>query len=127
MTQPPRRWSVLLADLDPVAGHEQAGRRPVLVVSNEAFNQATGLLTVLPLTRLREGRRLYPNEVLFPAGLAGQPNDSLVLAYQIRTISAARVHTALGRLTDAGLRRRIADALLDHLELLDLELLAEEP
>ena len=122
-----RRWALLVADLDPVAGHEQAGRRPVLVVSNDAFNQATGLLTVVPLTSLKAGRRLYPNEVLLPAGAAGQSLDSVALCYQIRTISAARVASTIGRLTDPGLRRRIAEALLDHLEMGDLDLLAQEP
>jgi mRNA interferase MazF len=99
----------------------------VLVVSNEAFNQATGLLTVVPFTSLKAGRRLYPNEVLIPAGAAGQPLQSLALCYQIRTISSARVHSVIGRLADGSLRRRIADALLDHLEIGDLDLLAGEP
>ena len=127
MTSPPRRWSLLLANLDPVTGHEQAGRRPVLVVSNEAFNQATGLLTIVPLTSLKAGRRLYPNEVLLPAGAAGQPADSLALCYQIRTISSARVHAVIGRLTDGALRLRLAEALLDHLEMGDVDLLPGEP
>ncbi len=122
----PRRWSLLLADLDPVTGHEQAGRRPVLVVSNEAFNQTTGLLTVVPLTSRKPGRRLYPNEVLLSAGVAGQSVDSLALCYQLRTISARRVHATLGRLTDGALRRQIAEALLDHLEMVDLDLLEDE-
>lgn len=121
------RWSLFQATLDPASGHEQAGRRPVLVVSNEGFNQATGLLTVVPLTSSKPGRRLRPNEVLLEAGVAGQPVESIALCYQIRTISLARVHSAIGRLTDPELRRRIAEALLDHLELTDLELLADEP
>ena len=121
------RWSLFQATLDPASGHEQAGRRPVLVVSNEGFNQATGLLTVVPLTSNKPGRRLRPNEVLLEAGVAGQPVESIAHCYQIRTISLARVHSAIGRLTDPELRRRIAEALLDHLELTDLELLADEP
>ena len=123
----PRRWALLVADLDPTAGHEQAGRRPVLVVSNEGFNQATGLLTVVPLTSRKPGRRLYPNEVLLPAGAAGQSVDSIALCYQVRTISSARVHSAMGRLTDPGLRRAIAEALLDHFEIADLDLVEAEP
>ena len=124
---PPLRWSVLMADLDPATGHEQAGRRPVLVFSNEAFNEATELLTVLPLTRLRQGRRPYPNEVTLPAGSAGQPFDSLVLTFQVRTTSRARTHALVGRLTDGELRMRIAEALLDHLDLTDLDLITDDP
>ena len=127
MSRPPLRWSLVLADLDPTAGHEQAGRRPVLVVSNEAFNQATGLLTVVPLTSRKTGRKLYPSEVLLPAGAAGQRVDSIALCHQIRTISGQRALSVLGRLVDGTLRRQIADALLEHLELIDLDLLGEEP
>ncbi|MGH2354652.1 MAG: type II toxin-antitoxin system PemK/MazF family toxin [Chloroflexota bacterium] len=112
---------------DPVTGHQQAGRRPILVVSKEAFNQATGLLTIVPLTSLKAGRKLYPNEVLLPAAIAGPPADSIALCHQIRTISGARAYSMVGRLTDGGLRQRIAEALLDHLELVDLDLLTEEP
>ena len=47
----PARGEVWLADLNPVRGHEQAGRRPVLVVSEDLFNQGpAGLAVVLPLT-----------------------------------------------------------------------------
>jgi mRNA interferase MazF len=117
----------VLADLDPTAGHEQAGRRPVLVVSNEAFNQATGLLTVVPFTSRKTGRKLYPSEVPVPAGAAGQRVDSIALCHQIRTISGQRALSILGRLVDGELRRHIADALIEHLELIDLDLLGEEP
>ena len=66
---PPPRWAVVYADLDPVVGSEQRGTRPVLVVSNDQFNDATQNVTVLPLTSTQ--RRLYPAEVRLPAGSAG--------------------------------------------------------
>jgi mRNA interferase MazF len=56
------KWSLFEANLDPVAGAEQRGSRPVLVISNEQFNQAMPIVTVLPLTSTK--RRLYPSEVL---------------------------------------------------------------
>jgi mRNA interferase MazF len=47
----PQRGEVWLADLDPTFGHEQAGRRPVLVVSVDPFNAGrAGLVVVLPIT-----------------------------------------------------------------------------
>lgn len=45
-----RRGEIWLAGLDPSAGHEQKGRRPVLIVSPEAFNQITKVPVVLPIT-----------------------------------------------------------------------------
>lgn len=48
---PPARGEVWLADLNPTRGHEQAGRRPVLVVSEDLFNRGpAGLAIVLPMT-----------------------------------------------------------------------------
>ena len=99
----------------------------MLVVSNEAFNQATGLLTVVPLTSRKPGRRLYPSEVLLPAGAAGQRVDSIALCHQIRTISVQRALSTLGRLVDPDLREQVAAALLEHLELMDVDLIGEEP
>ncbi len=54
------QWTVLQASLDPVRGSEQSGLRPVLIVSNEEFNQAMPNVTVLPLTSTQ--RQLYPAE-----------------------------------------------------------------
>ncbi|HLZ07287.1 MAG TPA: type II toxin-antitoxin system PemK/MazF family toxin, partial [Chloroflexota bacterium] len=76
-------WAVVVAYLDPSVGSEQAGRRPVLIVSNEDANQILSNVTVLPLTSTQ--RKLYPAEVTLPAGAAGQPRDSIVMAHQIRT------------------------------------------
>lgn len=45
-----RRGEIWLAGLDPASGHEQQGRRPVLIVSPEAFNRITRVPVVLPIT-----------------------------------------------------------------------------
>ncbi len=45
-----KRGEIWLVALDPSAGHEQKGRRPVLIVSPEAFNRLTGVPVVLPIT-----------------------------------------------------------------------------
>ncbi len=109
------QWSVFEADLDPVSGAEQRGRRPVLVVSNEEFNQAMPNVTVLPLTSTR--RRLYPSEVLLAEGAAGQHHTSIVMGHQIRTISRQRLGRILGRLEDAELRLAIHAAIREHLDI----------
>jgi len=45
-----RRGEVWVVDLDPAEGHEQKGRRPVLIISPDAFNQLTKVPVVLPIT-----------------------------------------------------------------------------
>jgi mRNA interferase MazF len=112
---PDFRWAVVEADLDPGARAEQQCKRPVLIVSNEEFNQAMPNLTVLPLTSTQ--RRLYPSEVLLPSKIAGQPLDSIVMAHQIRTISKQRLGEVLGHLDDTTLRSEIHEAMKEHLSL----------
>ena len=98
-------------------GSEQAGERPVLVVSCEAVNELLPIVTVLPLTVRRPGRRIYPNEVLLAAGEAGQPQDSVVLAHQVRTISKGRLGAPYGVVESEAIRERIRAAFRIHLDL----------
>lgn len=119
----PARWGIVLIDLDPTVGHEQAGTRRALVVSREPFHRS-GMATICPISA-RPPR--YPAEVAIPAGEAGQTLDAAILCHQVRTIDVRRV-TALqigGRerlVTDPGIRAAVRQALARHL---GLDLLAE--
>ena len=112
---PAFQWAVMEANLDPVAGSEQKGIRPVLIVSNEEFNQAIPNVTVLPLTSTK--RRLYPSEVFLPRGKVGQPMDSIIMAHQIRTISKQRLQRLIGHLEDHQLRDEVCAVIKEHLDL----------
>lgn len=112
-----RKWDIAWALLDPAIGHEQAGRRPVLVFCNDVIAAPIGLATVLPLTTWREGRRVYPTEVLLPARTGGLPASSLVLAHQVRTLSTRRLSTAIGSIGDAALRDDVVTALRRWLDI----------
>jgi mRNA interferase MazF len=63
----PDRGHVVWISLSPTFGHEQAGRRPVLVLSPASYNRRSGLLVACPITSHAKG---YPFEVPIPAGLA---------------------------------------------------------
>lgn len=112
------RWSVVIIDLDPAVGHEQAGQRRALVVSYEPFHRS-GMATVCPITS-RPSK--YPGEILIPIGHAGQTLDGLILAHQVRTVDLRRVTAftiggAAQQLTDPGIRRDVRRALAHHLGL----------
>lgn len=117
MLKTPLQWSLFGARLDPVKGSEQAGRRPVLVISNEVIHQSLPIVTILPVTSLKEGRRIYSTEVLLKSGTAGLKHDSIVMAHQIRTISKERLETVYGTIEDANLQSKIRQALRVHLDL----------
>ena len=111
------KWGIFLADLNPTVGSEQKGRRPVLVVSDEEFSRLMPVVSILPITSLKPGRRVYPNEAMLDAGVGGLSNKSLALAHQIRTIAKERLITQLGAVTDEKLRQSINAALKVHLNL----------
>lgn len=111
------RMGIFLADLNPVIGSEQRGKRLVLVVSDEVFNSVMPVVTILPLTSLKKGRRIYPNEVLLPKGIGGLSTDSIILAHQIRTISKQRLGKLLGNVNDNLTQESIAQAMRVHLNL----------
>lgn len=112
------QWHVFLASLNPVKGSEQAGKRPVLVISRERINQLLPVVNVIPLTSRKSASRIiYPNEVLLPAGTAGLKVDSIALCYQIRTLDKSRLEQDLGQLADVRLRREILEAIRFQLEI----------
>ena len=59
----PRRGDVIRLDFDPQKGHEQAGRRPALVLSPTDYNRTVGLAVVCPITNEKKG---YPWEADIP-------------------------------------------------------------
>ena len=73
----PRRGDAVWITLDPQAGHEQAGRRPALVLSPTAYNSRVGLALLCPITNQAKG---YPFEVK----LSGRP-ASVALADQVKS------------------------------------------
>jgi mRNA interferase MazF len=76
----PERGDVVWLDLDPRAGHEQAGRRPAIVVSPGSYNGKVGLALFCPITSRVKG---YPFEVALPEGFLVQ---GVVLADQLRSM-----------------------------------------
>lgn len=124
---PVKQWDVFRADLEFVVGREQGGEnRPVIVVSNDGFNEHFSVVTVVPLTKTAgKQRKIYPFEIVIPAGLAGNPNESIIMPYQIRTIDKTRLVERIGRLTDAQTRTNIEDRIIEHIGV-DLDEDAEE-
>lgn len=113
----PERWSVWLANLDPVVGSEQGRTRPVLVLSDSRLNQILPVINVLPITSRKRNRRIYPNEALIAAGTGGLDVESVVLCYQIRTLDKQRLLKRLGQLEQEELHQRVITALQFQLKM----------
>jgi mRNA interferase MazF len=88
------RGDILWADLDPTQGHEQSGRRPVLVLSQDVFNERSGTVIACALTS-PEPRAAFP--LSLELALPKLPKRSWVKISQIRTLSVKRLGKRLGR------------------------------
>jgi mRNA interferase MazF len=103
------RGEIRWADLNPVRGHEQAGLRPVLVLSQDVFNERSGTVIAMALTS-------QPQRAGFPLTLelAGPslPKRSWVKISQIRTLAVERIGKRIGRAAPEDLAQ-VIDGLLE--------------
>ena len=116
-SQTVKKWSIYWIMLDPVAGSEQAGIRPCLVVSNDIVNDLLPVITVLPLSSVRNTNRIYPTEVFLAKNLSTLPKDSVVMVHQIRTIAKQRIRTHCGWIDDNFIRVKINDVMRSYFEI----------
>jgi len=84
------RGQIYFVDLNPTQGREQAGRRPVLVVSSDAINRQPLVVTVAVGTDGRNIERDYPTNVRFAACETGLPIDTVFLCFQLRSLDPSR-------------------------------------
>ncbi len=111
-----RRGDIYDARLDPVEGSEQAGFRPVIIVSRDAINVNLGIVVVVPCTTLRATTRLHPSRVLLHAPDGGLQVDSVALCEQVRSVAKTRLVRQRGTLSPAALAR-VESALTITLDL----------
>ena len=98
------RGDIRWADLNPVRGHEQAGERPVLILSHDVFNERSGTVIAVELTS-QEPRAGFP--LTLELHTAGLPKRSWAKISQIRTLSTERIGRRLGRAADEELARAV--------------------
>jgi mRNA interferase MazF len=88
------RGEIRWADLNPTRGHEQAGLRPVLILSHDIFNERSGTVIAVAITS-------QPQRAGFPLTLelktGDMPKQSWVKINQIRTLSVERIGKVIGR------------------------------
>lgn len=90
-----KRGNLYMADLDPVKGSEQGGRRPVLIVQNDAGNEYSPTVIIAAITSQK--KQHLPTHVWLN-DVDVLPKDSMVLMEQIRTIDKSRLEEYLGRI-----------------------------
>lgn len=111
------QWGVFWADLEPTKGSEQAGTRPVLVISAEEVNQALPIVTILSLTSVKLSRKVYPIEALLSSKVTGLPKDSIAMAHQIRAIAKERLGEKCGSIKSEKIKEQVRAAIKTYLDI----------
>jgi mRNA interferase MazF len=96
----PKRGDIYLARLDPQEGSEQAGQRPVVIMSRDSINQNSPVVVSVPIIDRNHKRRIYPSHVVLKAGDGGLTKESVALGEQIRAVSQSRFIKYMGHLSD---------------------------
>jgi mRNA interferase MazF len=89
------RGDIVWADLNPVRGREQAGSRPVLILSEDVFNEHSGTVIAVAITSQPQRAGFPLTYELFGSGL---PKPSWAKISQIRTLSVERIGKKIGKL-----------------------------
>ncbi len=114
----PVRGEIYLVNFDPTLGSEIKKTRPALIIQNDVANQHSPVTIVAAITSKYDDR-LYPTEVLIPAGSGGLKQDSVVLLNQIRSIDRQRLAKRLGEV-EAEVMKKVDSAIKISLGLIQV-------
>ena len=92
-----KRGDIYFADLDPVIGSEQGGKRPVLIIQNDLGNRFSPTVIILPLTS-QQGKRPLATHVPLSPPQGGIRKPSVILCEQVRTLEKSRLLWLMGHL-----------------------------
>lgn len=98
-----RQGELYWADLDPVVGREQAGARPVLVVSRDEINRRPLTVLVMVGTGAERVQERYATDFWVTSAESGLPNDTVFLGLQLRSVDPRRLRERIGRVAHSRL------------------------
>lgn len=107
-----KRGDVYWANLQPRSGSEQQGRRPVIIISHDGFNQNSRWrsIIVIPISTSAAQAKRGLTAVFLSQGTGGLEQDSVALCHQITTLDRAKLTEKIGELSKKNLEA-IADGL----------------
>jgi mRNA interferase MazF len=106
-----QRGEIYFVNLNPVQGREQAGSRPVLVLSIDAINRLPLVITVVVGTKGANITRDYPTNVRLSPGESGLSMETVFLCFQLRSLDPSRFSGSPAGKTSSGALRRVEEAV----------------
>jgi mRNA interferase MazF len=102
-----KRGEVFWATLTPRSGSEQTGRRPVVIVSHDGFNQTAAWrsIIVVPLSTSSAQQRRGPTAIQLPRGTGGLRQESTALCHQVTTLDRSKLTERIGELPLLSMKR----------------------
>lgn len=94
-----KRGDIYYANLNPVIGSEQGGRRPVIIISNDIGNKHSPTVIVAPITSRIHTKAKLPTHILIK-DFDGLDRNSIILLEQVRTIDKQRLEQYIGMIPD---------------------------
>jgi mRNA interferase MazF len=104
-----KRGEIYFVSLDPIKGREQAGKRPVLVVSSDNVNSQPLVITVVAGTDSKNVSRNYPTNIRVSAVESGLPKDTVFLCFQVRSLDHSRFQESRAKRVGVMPPHRMAD------------------
>ncbi len=113
-----KRGDICWAEIAPRSGSEQSGRRPVIIVSHDGFNQAPGWrsIIVVPLSTSATQAMRGPTAVNIPQGVGGLRKASIALCHQVTTLDRGKLTERMGSLPK-DLLEQVEESLKSALDL----------
>ena len=112
-----QRGEIYFVDLNPVQGREQAGQRPVLVVSSNAINHLPLVVTVVVGTKGENVKRDYPTNVRISSADSGLRLETVFMCFQLRSLDPNRFSPAPAGQVNEKVMQQIEDAIRYCLDL----------
>ena len=112
MTYIPEQGDIITLEFDPQTGHEQKGRRPALVVSNDAFNRYTNIAMVCPITKTNRGFPLH-----IPLDERTK-TTGLIMCEQVKSLDVHARKALYNEKAPADIMEEVVDVLLGFVEIL---------
>ncbi len=106
-----QRGEIYFVDLNPVQGREQAGQRPVLVLSIDVINRLPLVVTGVVGTKGENLSRDYPTNVRVPAAESGLPLETVFLCFQLRSLDPKRFPSSPAGKVSGSILKKIEDAV----------------
>jgi len=96
-----KRGEIYIAGLQPRSGSEQQGRRPVVVISHDGFNQNQNWrsIIIVPISTSAAQAKRGLTAIFLPKGTGGLSHDSVALCHQVTTLDRAKLTTKIGELS----------------------------